>query len=349
MSRKSRWSLRSMARSISSSRAMSRLVRRLRTAWPRIESIRVISISPPHPAPAAATLPWRGGINAGQHQRAGNEERDQHRHAGLSAGGRGGDDADQQRAGERGNLSRQREQPEELRDAVGGREPRQQRARRGLYRPGDRADQQPDRQIGAFGSRGKKSFSGRRRRDRHEADAVGIDRENRRRRQDQDHEAAEDHPLRAVTVVELAAQKSADRARDGQQDAEGPDLDRAPAERAGRVDAAEREQRDQPVGTDHVGEQKQREIALARQLPDRLRKRAEPGAQRVGNAALPRPVRREGEQRPSEDDQPDRRERSGGAVALVAERIETEQRGNAEQRLAGGGTGGQQTEHRRET
>ena len=182
-----------------------------------------------------------------------------------------------------------------MRDALRRRQPRQQRARRGLHRPGDRADQQADRQIRALARRSKQRASRQRRRHCHKDDPVAIDHQNRRTGNHHDQQAAEDHALGAVAIVELAADEGADRARDGQQDAERADLNRAPAEGAGRIDAAEREQRDEAIGTDHVGEEKQREIALARQLPHRAHQRAEPAAQRLDDAALPRPVRREGE------------------------------------------------------
>ena len=56
------------------------------------------------------------------------------------------------------------------------------------------------------------------------------------------------------------------RAGDREHDAEGADLDRVPAEGAGGIDAAEREQRHQAVGVDHVGEQERRQRFLLRQF-----------------------------------------------------------------------------------
>ena len=69
-------------------------------------------------------------------------------------------------------------------------------------------------------------------------------------------DGAEDHGLRAEAVVEPAADERADRAGDGQHDAEDPELGRAPAEHARAVDSAEREERHQRVLIDHVGDEK---------------------------------------------------------------------------------------------
>ena len=68
-------------------------------------------------------------------------------------------------------------------------------------------------------------------------------------------------------------------------------------------------------------------------------------AQRVAQPALGRIIRRQQEHRQHEDDEPDAGQRTGDAVALMGDGIETEQRREAEQRAAGLGIGGEKAEH----
>ena len=185
-----------------------------------------------------------------------------------------------------------------------------------------------------------------RRRDRNnEQDMIAARRKDRDSREQQNDEAAEHHGLGPDTIVELAAHIGADRCGDRQQDAEHADLDRAPAEGAGRIDAAEREQREQRVGVDHVGEQEHRDIAVLRQPAQRHGEFAQ--AVRHGGAERHRgrPVRREGKQRQDEHHEPHRAQRPDRAVALAQHGIEPEQRREAEQRLAGVRVGGEEAEH----
>jgi hypothetical protein len=53
---------------------------------------------------ANSSYPREGRPYPGQQRRAHREERDQHRHPGLLAGERGGNDGDEQRTEERGDL-----------------------------------------------------------------------------------------------------------------------------------------------------------------------------------------------------------------------------------------------------
>ena len=100
------------------------------------------------------------------------------------------------------------------------------------------------------------------------------------------------HPLRADAVVEPAAEEGADGAGDGEQDAEQAELDRAPAEDAGRIDAAESEERHQAVGVDHVGEEEAERIAMLAHAAERRRELAEPApdAHGRGPSAAARPA-----------------------------------------------------------
>lgn len=63
---------------------------------------------------------------------------------------------------------------------------------------------------------------------------------------------------------------------------------------------------------------------------------------------LGRIIRREQEHRRDEDDEPQPGQRSGDAIAFMGDGIETEQRGEAEQRAAGLGIGGEEAEHQHE-
>ena len=72
---------------------------------------------------------------------------------------------------------------------------------------------------------------------------------------DEERDGAADHRLGAEPVVEAAADRRARRAGDGEQDTEDAELPGLPAEHAGAVDAAEREEGDEGVLIDHVGEE----------------------------------------------------------------------------------------------
>ena len=79
---------------------------------------------------------------------------------------------------------------------------------------------------------------------------------------------AEDHGLGADPVVEPPADERAERAGDGEQDAEDPELDRLPAEHAGAVDAAEGEERHERILIDHVGEEEAADARVAARIGD---------------------------------------------------------------------------------
>ena len=220
-------------------------------------------------------------------------------------------DADQQRPDERGDLSGQREQPEILRDAVFRRELDQKRARRRLQRAAggaDQAAQQRDRRArrrrrtSAPPGTGGATFTNR-------IESLSTSR-IATIANSKNHHAAGDHPLRPERVVELAAEPGAKRAGDREKDAEGADLDRVPAEGAGGVDAAERKQRHQAVGVDHVGEQKCRHRFLLRQFAQRLPQLDQAFAQRLAQRAPRRIIRRQQEHRQHEDDEPDAGQRA---------------------------------------
>ena len=118
-----------------------------------------------------------------------------------------------------------------------------------------------------------------------------------------------------------------------------------PAEGAGGIDAAEGEQRHQPVGVDHVGEQEERQRSLLRQLAERAFQLQQSRSQRLAHRTLRRIIRRQQEHRRHEDDEPDRGQRPGDAVALMSGGIKPEQRREAKQRAAGIGIGGEEPEH----
>ena len=86
----------------------------------------------------------------------------------------------------------------------------------------------------------------------------------------------------AITVFEPRRSSSrppsrgADRAGDGEDDAEQAKLGGAPAEHGGGIDAAEGEHRAEPVGIEHARQQKQRDLAvMAHQLLHRARQLGE--------------------------------------------------------------------------
>ena len=70
-----------------------------------------------------------------------------------------------------------------------------------------------------------------------------------------------------------------------------------------------------------------------------------PDAQRVAHRQLRRIIRRQQEHRRHEDDEPDRGQRTGDAIALMRHGIETEQRHESEQRAPGVRVGGEEAEH----
>ena len=91
-----------------------------------------------------------------------------------------------------------------------------------------------------------------------------VDRQHADRGGDEQAERAGDHRFRAAAVVEQAAEHGADRAGDGEDDAEQAELGRAPAEHGRGIDAAEGEHGAEPVGIEHARQQEQRDLAVMR-------------------------------------------------------------------------------------
>jgi hypothetical protein len=149
---------------------------------------------------------------------------------------------------------------------------------------------------------------------------------NRNDRQQQDQHAARDHAFRSERIVEPAAQPRAEGAGDRQQDPEAANLNGLPAERAGGVDAPERKQRHQAVRVDHIGEKKRRHRFPLRQLAEGLPQLDHSLAHGCTYRALGRIIRGQQEHRQHEHEKPDAGERTGNAIALMRDGIETEQR-----------------------
>ena len=90
-----------------------------------------------------------------------------------------------------------------------------------------------------------------------------IDRDDGDRRDDEERERADDHGSRAHAVVEPAADEGAEASCQHEEDSEHAELDRRPAEYSGSVNSAEGEERHEPVGIDHVGEDESENVAVA--------------------------------------------------------------------------------------
>ena len=158
--------------------------------------------------------------------------------------------------------------------------------------------------------------------------ADGSDNEHEQRRRDDG--------LRAEPVVEKTTKRGANRAGDGEDDAEQAKLGRAPAEHARGIDAAEGEDGAEPVGIKHPRDEEERDLPVfAIELLDPLHELRDAGAHRRLRARGRRPVRREQKQRQHEDEIPERGEWSDQAVALAGCRVERQKRRQAEQSLAG--------------
>ena len=99
------------------------------------------------------------------------------------------------------------------------------------------------------------------------------------------------------------------------------------------------------VGVNHVGEQERRHRFPLRQFAQRLAQLGQALAKRLAHRTLGRIIRRQQKHRQHEDDEPDAGERTADAIALMRDRIETEQWHEAEQRASGFGTGRQKAEH----
>ncbi len=235
-----------------------------------------------------------------------------------------------------------------MRDAVFRRKANQKRARRRLQRASRRTDQTSEHEIGTLRRAGKQRTAGLRRGNRDEQDRILIHQQNGDDRHQQDQHAAGDHTFRPQAIVELAAEPRAESPGDRQQDTEAADLNGVPAESARGIDAAEREQGHQAIGVDHVGEQKRRHRLLFRQFAQRLLQFDQSRAQRFAHRALRGIIRRQQKHRQHEDDEPDTGQWTRDAIALMRDRIKTEQRDESEQRAPGVRVRGEKTQHQNE-
>ena len=182
---------------------------------------------------------------------------DQHRRRRHPGGREVRRERDEQRRQERRGLARQREQAEELAGIVGRREPHEQAARGRLQGPGHEADERArsrDRSAPAGSRRGRR-LAPRRDRDTKKSTRSGASDTMPRQHEEEHRERAEHHgacrrcgrragrPRAAPNVPAMVSRMP-----------KMPSSDGLPAEHAGPVDAAEREQRHEPVLVDHVGE-----------------------------------------------------------------------------------------------
>ncbi len=145
-----------------------------------------------------------------------------------------------------------------------------------------------------------------------------VDRQDSKRADDAEKKGADDHRLGAEAVIEHAADERAEHAGQRQYDAEDAELERAPAEDVGAVDAAEGEDGGEAVGVDHARQQEQQHVGVRRQRLDGVPQLGRGGAAgRRGGAGLPG-IGDEQEKRNREDREPDGGE---GADEAIASRV----------------------------
>ena len=114
---------------------------------------------------------------------------------------------------------------------------------------------------------------------------VAVDRQHANRRQHEEQQRPDDHALGAHAVVEHAAESGANRAGDGEDDAEQAKLGRAPAEHRRGIDAAKGEDGAEPVGIEHARHEEERDLGvMANEVVDTASKLLEPGSDRRGIA-----------------------------------------------------------------
>ena len=214
--------------------------------------------------PRALGLARRRADRQHQHH-AGDEEQRDRRHAEPLATGRRGDGGDEEGRHERRHLARECEQPEELRDLLGRREAREQRAARGLHRRRDEADDHREGEEHLLADRGERRRARHLRRHLDDVEDVRlVD------RQDAEGAHEQDRTARArMTALALKRSSSTPPMRAPNAPIsvstmpKMPSAQRAPAEHGRAVDAAEGEDGGEPVGEDHAGGEKEQHVGMA--------------------------------------------------------------------------------------
>ena len=264
------------------------------------------------------------------------EQQDHRAHPEPLRAGRGGDDGDERRADEGGGAPGEREEAEGL----GQGDPalrlvHEKRPRGRLQRPRRRAEKAPRHHEDDVGkprvrANGQAEDAGARGEERDAADP------------DQHEDGGDDDRPRPEGPVGPAARPGADRADAGGDDPEDAELEEAPAEDAGGVDAAEGEERGQRVAVDHRGDEEGEEAPVAGREPEGRAEVGEAGAEEAGGAPrrLVGGVEEEGQR---EDQVPDGREGPGGARRLAEGGVEAEDGRDPEQRR-GAARGGREEE-----
>ena len=161
---------------------------------------------------------------------------------------------------------------------------------------------------------------------------IASDGKDRDAGNEQDQKRREDDRPRAELVVQPAAEQRARGAGDGEQDSEHAKLDRAPAERPRRIDSAEREQRHQSVGVDHVRKQERADVLVLPCFAQRLQRSAKSRAECRPEFQCAFSVRREQHHRRHEHNEPECGQRTHGAVAFARHCIQSERGRRTEQR-----------------
>ena len=178
-------------------------------------------------------------------------------------------------------------------------------------------------------------------RDRHDEEhARLVDGENAEETDEQDDDRADDHRFCADAIIEQAADDGADRAGRGEDDTEEAEIERAPSEDGSPIDAAENEDRREPVAVEHPRYEHPEDVAIVlRQVAHGVPERFQRVADRALGCRLERSfvVRHEKKERNHEQDEPRGAKRPDEAVAFAARLIEAEDRIHAEHGLAARG------------